>query len=81
MSDTEQVDRLQELTNKLARCSKNVKLLLDKTKLIDEKIDGAIKKHLSSSKEEEKDKIDKIFEKKATGRRVGSFESKQNQTA
>ena len=50
MSDTEQVDRLQELTNKLARCSKNVKLILDKTKLIDEKIDGAIKKHLSKKR-------------------------------
>lgn len=75
----EQVDKLQELTKRLASCNKNIKTIMEMMNMIDGKLDGALAKSNAPSKEEEKEKIDTFFQSKSIGRPQGSFSDKQKQ--
>ena len=58
--------------------NKNIKLLLEMMKTFEEKLDAkSVVK--TESKDEEKEKINKIFEAKKIGRPAGSYQSKQQQ--
>ena len=63
-----------ELMKKIIIISKNIKTLTELLKNIDEKINQP-----KSNNEDDKEKMDKIFEKKGLGRPKGSFEDKQKQ--
>ena len=65
---------ITDLMKKLVIISKNVKALSELVKTIDEKINQP-----KSNNEDDKDKMDKIFEKKQIGRPSGSFQDKQKQ--
>ena len=65
---------ITDLMKKLVIISKNVKALSELVKTIDEKINQP-----KSNNEDDKDKMDKIFEKKQLGRPSGSFQDKQKQ--
>ena len=65
---------ISDLMKKIIIISKNIKTLTELIKNIDEKINQP-----KSNNEDDKDKIDKIFEKKQIGRPAGSFEDKQKQ--
>ena len=85
MSDTPD-ERMTELSRKIGICNKNVKALMEMVKTLTEKIDVKL---TNSSHElcdkpvektpEEKEKIDKIFEKKQIGRPVGDYDTKRKQ--
>ena len=66
----------KELLDKFNKYAKHLKLILAKVEDIDKKIDGANK---PVNADDEKEKMDKIFEKKQIGRPSGSFETKQQQ--
>ena len=76
MSEVEN-DAIAELSKKMMTVSKNVKLLYEMIKTIDQKLDAKANEPKNSN--EEKEKIDKIFEKKQIGRPSGSFQDKQKQ--
>ena len=65
---------ITDLMKKLVIISKNVKALSELVKTIDEKINQP-----KSNNEDDKDKMDYIFEKKQIGRPSGSFQDKQKQ--
>ena len=65
---------ITDLMKELVIISKNVKALSELVKTIDEKINQP-----KSNNEDDKDKMDKIFEKKQIGRPSGSFQDKQKQ--
>ena len=65
---------ITDLMKKLVIISKHVKALSELVKTIDEKINQP-----KSNNEDDKDKMDKIFEKKQIGRPSGSFQHKQKQ--
>ena len=65
---------VNDLMKKIIIISKNVKTLTELVKTIDEKINQP-----KSNNEDDKDKMDKIFEKKQIGRPSGSFQDKQKQ--
>ena len=65
---------ITDLMKTLVIISKNVKALSELVKTIDEKINQP-----KSNNEDDKDKMDKIFEKKQIGRPSGSFQDKQKQ--
>ena len=71
MSDTPD-ERMTELSKKIGICNKNVKALMEMVKTLTEKIEKPVEKT-----PEEKEKIDKIFEKKQIGRPVGDYDSKR----
>ena len=73
MSDTSD-ERMTELSKKIGICNKNVKALMEMVKALTEKIDKPVEKT-----PEEREKIDKIFEKKQIGRPVGDYDSKRKQ--
>ena len=73
MSDTPD-ERMTELSKKIGICNKNVKALMEMVKTLTEKIEKPVEKT-----PEEKEKIDKIFEKKQIGRPVGDYNSKRKQ--
>ena len=73
MSDTPD-ERMTELSKKIGICNKNVKALMEMVKTLTEKIEKPVEKT-----PEEKEKIDKIFEKKQIGRPVGDYDSKRKQ--
>ena len=76
MSEVEdKTDDLTEIKNKINRCNKNIKELMQMVKAIDEKIG----KTPDENKENDNNRINDIFEKKQIGRPVGSYESKQEQ--
>ena len=76
MSEVEdKTDDLTEIKNKINRCNKNIKELMQMVKAIDEKFS----KTPDENKENDKNIINDIFEKKQIGRPVGSYESKQEQ--
>ena len=64
---------INDLMKKIIIISKNIKTLAE-LKNIDEKINQP-----KSNNEDDKEKMDKIFEKKGLGRPKGSFEDKQKQ--
>ena len=63
-----------DLMKKIIIISKNIKTLTELIKNIDERINQP-----KSNNEDDKDKMDKIFQKKQIGRPAGSFEDKQKQ--
>ena len=65
---------IDDLMKKIIIISKNIKTLTELIKNIDEKIHQP-----KSNNEDDKEKMDKIFEKKQIGRPAGSFEDKQKQ--
>ena len=65
---------INDLMKKLVIISKNIKTLTELIKNIDEKINQP-----KRNNEDDKDKMDKIFQKKHIGRPAGSFEDKQKQ--
>ena len=65
---------INDLMKKIIIVSKNIKTLTELIKNIDEKINQP-----KSNNEDDKDKMDKIFQKKQIGRPAGSFEDKQKQ--
>ena len=71
----ENADKLVELTNKLNRCNKNIKTIMETLKTIEEKLTEPKKEE----KKDDKEKIDKIFEKKQIGRPVGLWDEKRKQ--
>ena len=73
MSDTPD-ERMTKLSKKIGICYKNVKALMEMVKTLTEKIEKPVEKT-----PEEKEKIDKIFEKKQIGRPVGDYDSKRKQ--
>ena len=78
MSDMEvdNADRLAELTNKLNRCNKNIRTVMETLKTIDEKLN---EKTVEKKDDNDKERMNKIFEKKQIGRPVGSWEDKRKQ--
>ena len=73
----ENTDKLSELTNKLNRCNKNIKTIMETLKTIEEKLPEPKKEE----KKDDKERIDKIFEKKQTGRPACSWDDKRRQYA
>ena len=65
---------INDLMKKIIIISKNIKTLTELIKNIDEKINQP-----KSNNEDDKEKMDKIFEKKQLGRPSGSFQDKQKQ--
>ena len=65
---------INDLMKKIIIISKNIKTLTELIKNIDETINQP-----KSNNEDDKEKMDKIFEKKQIGRPAGSFEDKQKQ--
>ena len=63
---------INDSMKKIITISKNIKTLTELIKNIDEKINQP-----KSNNEDDKEKMDKIFEKKGLGRPKGSFEDKQ----
>ena len=74
MSEVEN-DTIAELPKKVMTVSKNVKLLYEMIKTIDQKLDAKANKPKNNN--EEKEKIDKIFEKKGIGRPSGDYDTKR----
>ena len=74
MSEVEN-DAITELSKKIMTVSKNVKLLYEMIKTIDQKLDA--KANEPKDNNEEKEKIDKIFEKKGIGRPSGDYDTKR----
>lgn len=72
---------MAEALNKMTRYNKNVKTLIDLMNKAIEKLDVLVKNKPSNDNDAdaEKERMDKIFEKKAVGRPRGSFEEKQQQ--
>ena len=80
MGDVESDDivkptEIEELKNKVSRMNKNLNTVLGIVKNIEEKLN--VKKE--DNKENDKDRINKAFEKKQIGRPVGSWEDKRKQ--
>ena len=73
MSDTPD-ERMTELSKKIGICNKNVKALMEMVRTLTEKLEKSVEKT-----PEEKEKIDKIFEKKQIGRPVGDYDTKRKQ--
>ena len=67
---------MKELMDKFNKYAKQVKLVLTKLEEIDKKIESAVK---PANADEEKEKMDKIFEAKSIGRPKGDFQTKQQQ--
>ena len=63
---------INDLMKQLVIISKNIKTLTELIKNIDEKIDQP-----KSNNEDDKDKMDKIFQKKGLGRPSGDHETKR----
>ena len=74
MSEAEN-DALAELSKKVMTVSKNVKLLYEMMKTIDQKLDAKAKE--PNNNNEEKEKIDISFEKKGIGRPSGDYDTKR----
>ena len=74
MSEVEN-DAIAELSKKIMMVSKNVKLLYEMMKTIDQKLDA--KANEPNNSNEEKEHIDKIFEKKGIGRPSGDYDTKR----
>ena len=79
MSDMdENTDKLAELTNKLNRCNKNIKTIMETLKTIEGKLTEP-KKEEKKDDNKERERMNKIFEKRQIGRPVGSWDDKRKQ--
>ena len=72
MSDCK--DKMTELSKKIGICNKNVKAMMEMVKTLTEKLEKPVEKT-----PEEREKIDKIFEKKQIGRPAGDYDTKRKQ--
>ena len=73
MTDTPD-ERMTELSKKIGICNKNVKALMEMVKALNEKLDNPVEKT-----PEQRERIDKIFEKRQIGRPAGDYDSKRKQ--
>ena len=78
MSGDESKTEMKELMDRFSKYAKQVKLVLAKLEEIDKKIEGAMSAKPVNT-DEEKEKMDKIFETKQVGRPRGSYSEKQKQ--
>ena len=72
---------MAEMLNKMTRYNKNVKALMDLMNKAIEKLDILVKNKPAENNDvdAEKERMDKIFEKKQVGRPAGTYETKQKQ--
>ena len=77
MVELDSENETTKLSSKINVLNKNVKTLMFSIEKLMEKLDNT--KPLEKTPEEEKEKMDKIFEKKQIGRPVGDFDSKRLQ--
>ena len=77
MVELESENETTKLSSKITVLNKNVKTLMFSIDKLMEKLNNT--KPLEKTPEEEKEKMDKIFEKKQIGRPVGDFDSKRLQ--
>ena len=77
MVELDSENETTKLSSKITVLNKNVKTLMFSIDKLMEKLNNA--KPLEKTPEEEKEKMDKIFEKKQIGRPVGDFDSKRVQ--
>ena len=77
MVELDSENETTKLSNKINVLNKNVKTLMFSIDKLMEKLNNT--KPLEKTPEEEKEKMDKIFEKKQIGRPVGDFDSKRVQ--
>ena len=77
MGDLESENETTKLSSKINVLNKNVKALMFSIEKLMEKLDN--NKPVEKTPEEEKERIDKIFQKKQLGRPVGDFDSKRVQ--
>ena len=72
---------MAEMLNKMTRYNKNAKTLMDLMNKALEKLDILVKNKSSNDNDAdaEKERMDKIFEKKQVGRPAGTYETKQKQ--
>ena len=77
MVELESENETTKLLSKINVLNKNVKSLMFSIEKLMEKLDNT--KPVEKTPEEEKEKMDKIFEKKQIGRPVGDFDSKRVQ--
>ena len=77
MVEIDSENETTKLSSKINVLNKNVKTLMFSIDKLMEKLNNT--KPLEKTPEEEKEKMDKIFEKKQIGRPVGDFDSKRLQ--
>ena len=77
MVEVESENETTKLSSKINVLNKNVKTLIFSIDKLMEKLDNT--KPVEKTPEEEKERIDKIFQKKQLGRPVGDFDSKRLQ--
>ena len=77
MVEVESENETTKLSSKINVLNKNVKTLIFSIDKLMEKLDNT--KPVEKTPEEEKEKLNKIFEKKQIGRPVGDFDSKRIQ--
>ena len=72
--DTVKRADVEELTNKISRCNKNIKTLMESFKALEEKLGNA-----TANASNDKEKMNEIFLKKQIGRPAGTWEDKREQ--
>jgi len=77
MVEIDSENETTKLSSKINVLNKNVKTLIFSIDKLMEKLDNT--KPVEKTPEEEKERIDKIFQKKQLGRPVGDFDSKRLQ--
>ena len=77
MVEVESENETTKLSSKINVLNKNVKTLIFSIDKLMEKLDNT--KPVEKTPEEEKERIDKIFQKKQLGRPVGDFDTKRVQ--
>ena len=77
MVEVESENETTKLSSKINVLNKNVKTLIFSIDKLMEKLDNT--KPVEKNPEEEKEKLNKIFEKKQIGRPVGDFDTKRVQ--
>ena len=84
MSDIDEYfDKNDAVMKKLVSCHKQLKIILDSIKSIEFKVDAGLNFNMAMNKidgkdnAEEKEKMDKIFEKRGLGRPIADFETKR----
>ena len=76
-SEDEKNSEVKQLLEKSSKHTKQLKLVLEKLDDIDKKIYAVVSGRPAD--EDEKAKVEKIFEKKGIGRPTGSYETKKGQ--
>ena len=86
MSDIDEYfDKNDAVMKKLVSCEKRLKIIMDSIKSIEFKVDAGLNFNMAMNKidgkdnADEKEKMDKIFEKKGLGRPKGDWDTKRKQ--